>query len=748
MFARLCLTYALLAFVSVVPARSADPQHSVQLGTAFTEEPEFGDSPTIAVAWYDYNADGDLDLAVSNVGDFVNQLFTNSNGTFTEEPPFDLATRGSFAIVFADYDNDGDGDLFVGNLETPSARLYVNEGGGTFTGTSLSAGPDVIAAAWADVDLDGDLDLALGRGILGRNQDNNLFVNRGPDGFVRQLAFGGLQTQAIVWCDFDNDGDADVAVGNGGFGFIGPNYLYINNGDGTFTQSPEFGAGPGATGDADTTSLACGDFDNDGDLDVAVGNWNAQQNALYVNDGAANFTRRDEFGLHDTNTVAWADFNLDGWLDLATGNGDFGSAEQNYLYVNNGDGTFTEVAELGLGSTDAIAWGDFDNDGDPDAAVGNEHSPPQNYLYVNNTDSAEYLSLHLVGHYHDSGPRYSNRDAVGAKVSVYEAGFLGDAGHLLGYREIEAHGGFSPQNAIEALFGLPGQATVDVRIVWPGSAGVHFTQDLEGVSVGQRLTVNEAPSVCLAPADPLLPDSTGLPSSRAVSIRIPASSWGIFRAIRVRLKRLYIDSTEDPITGCPVRTTQPDLSAFDGEIRWVGPPHAFPENAVPPQPDFIASELQCCPYFRDWAPDSLIDEFGPDIDAGLIHLYGKEVVPCSVYEVQALDPCCTDLQDESCYTTITTIETSDWGDVWPPQNVVGQPSFIDISKVVDKYKSVAFDPGPPVAGAPRKVGAMLHGNVPPLNDSVSFLDINLAVDAYKTIPYKEQGPTSCTEVCD
>jgi hypothetical protein len=80
----------------------------------------------------------------------------------------------------------------------------------------------------------------------------------------------------------------------------------------------------------------------------------------------------------------------------------------------------------------------------------------------------------------------------GAKVAAYEAGFIGDANHLLGFREIEAHGGFSSQNSIDANFGLPGQALVDVRVTWPGSAGVVTVTDSVNIAVGQRITIHEA----------------------------------------------------------------------------------------------------------------------------------------------------------------------------------------------------------------------------------------------------------------
>jgi hypothetical protein len=77
-------------------------------------------------------------------------------------------------------------------------------------------------------------------------------------------------------------------------------------------------------------------------------------------------------------------------------------------------------------------------------------------------------------------------------VTVYEAGHLGDSGHILGYREICAHGGFSSQNSIDAHFGVPGAPTADIRIVWPGSGSANVVQDAQGVITGQRLTIHES----------------------------------------------------------------------------------------------------------------------------------------------------------------------------------------------------------------------------------------------------------------
>ena len=487
--------------------------------SAFVEVPQFGTGATICVAWADADLDGDLDVAVGNYFNQANELYVNNgNGTFTRQTPF--GNDNTFAVVFGDYDNDGDPDLAVGNGANQQNRLYVNQGNGAFAVQNQFGLFSTVALAWADYDLDGDLDLAVGNGILGANQQNFLYVNNGDGTFTGVANFGLLQTDSVAWGDFDADGDPDLAVGNGGFGSIQQNYLYVNNGDGTFTGFPEFGTG-------DTACLAWGDVDRDGDLDLAVGNWNATQCRLYVNNGNFTFTGRDEFGARDTNTLAWGDADLDGDLDVAVGNGDFTTADQNYLYVNDGTGNFTETPEFGLGSTDGVAWGDFDGDGDLDLAVGNEHTPTQNYLYVNVAPAGTWLVLRLVGHFHDLGTGYSNRDGIGAKVSVYEAGFIGQPDHLLGFREIAAHGGFASQNDIAPSFGLPGLATVDVHIVWPGSNGAHVAQDLFAVATGQRLVVHEQGT----PAG--IDDAAAAPVALAATLRVAPNPMSGFTRLEL-----------------------------------------------------------------------------------------------------------------------------------------------------------------------------------------------------------------------
>ena len=227
--------------------------------------------------------------------------------------------------------------------------------------------------------------------------------------------------------------------------------------------------------------------------------------------------------------------------------------------------------------------------------------------------------------------------------------------------------------------------------------------------------------------------------NRFLSFKVPVSIAGQETAIRVKLVDLYVDSTEDPVNGCPARTEGNDLSLFNGKVRYLGPPSAFDDNAAS-MPKFNASELQCNPYYRDWSPTALTTEFGAGVDTSIIYFYGAEVVPCSVYEVQLIDICCAETLDEGCFSDALQVKTALWGDVWAP---FGQVDFTDIGKIVDAFKSIPFVEGPPPGGAPKKAGSVLRGNVPSPGSAINFTDIGRVVNAFKTIAYAEDGPTAC-----
>src|SRR5690606_8678262 len=383
----------------------------------------------------------------------------------------------------------------------------------------------------ADVDGDGDLDLATAQGLLGNSQQSELYRNNGDGTFTASSLSTLAQSAALSFADFDNDGDQDLAVARGGFCCQSSNVLLVNDGAGHFTERAEFGG-------FDSTTLDWGDIDNDGDLDLAVGNWESGPNRIYLNNGDGTCSQGPELGFRDCNTLAFGDADNDGDLDVAVGNGDFTEADSSFCYINDGTGHFTEVFAFGIGSTDGVAWEDADQDGDLDLAVGNEHSPTTNYLYINDTDTPSLL-LHLVGHHHDLGSGYSNRDGIGARVTAYAAGHVGDPLFRLATREVAARGGSASQNANDCHLATPGHDTVDLIIRWQGTDGSHIEQILEGVATDQRLIVDEAAPTSSNPDAPSAWNGLRVsPNPAASSVRVDfalhaASAGGAVRRIEV-----------------------------------------------------------------------------------------------------------------------------------------------------------------------------------------------------------------------
>ncbi|MFC2167326.1 FG-GAP-like repeat-containing protein, partial [Acidobacteriota bacterium] len=177
---------------------------------------------------------------------------------------------------------------------------------------------------------------------------------------------GGVST-GCAWEDYNNDGYLDLFVSN----YDENNFLYTNNQDGTFTKVI---SGDIVTDGGLSQGCAWGDYDNDGYPDLFVANQDGQNNFLYTNNGDGSFTKvTNEIVVTDgghSASGAWGDYDNDGDLDLFVANSDY---LNNFLYTNNGNGSFTKVTSGvvvmdGENSTSG-AWGDYDNDGDLDLFV-------------------------------------------------------------------------------------------------------------------------------------------------------------------------------------------------------------------------------------------------------------------------------------------------------------------------------------------------------------------------------------------
>ena len=435
---------------------------------------------SMGCAWGDYNGDGLPDLFIANDDGENNFLYMNSGGgAFTKVSTGPVVTDGgrSFAGSWGDYDNDGDLDLYVANIAGEANFLYTNNGSGTFT--KVTSG-DIVTdtdrsngCAWADYDNDGNLDLFVANNA---GDDNRLYRNNG-DGTFTKITSGdvvndGGNSVTGGWCDYDLDGDMDLFVANNGGE---NNFLYSNNGDGTFTkETSSVVAGDGG----ESWSVSWGDYNNDGFPDLFVGN-NFEQNFLYQNNGDGTFTKVSSgevvTGNDHTRGSSWGDINRDGYLDLFASN----RQEDGYVYMNNGNGTFTKY-KTDVVDSRGCAFADYDGDGDPDlCAVDNGAN---NVLYENTSGgSNHWLSVRCIG-------TVSNTSALGARI--YSKATPGGS-PMKQTRQILGQTGFGGQNRLEAEFGLGNAVIVDsIKIYWP--SGIYW--DTTNVAADQMLTITEKPS--------------------------------------------------------------------------------------------------------------------------------------------------------------------------------------------------------------------------------------------------------------
>jgi hypothetical protein len=434
----------------------------------------------MGVAVGDYNNDGWDDIYVTCLG--PNHLLKNNgNGTFTDvtkkagvgDP------RWSTGAAFVDYDNDGELDLFVSNYVDFDIDNLPEFGKGRtcqFKGIPVQCGP---------------------RGLKGAG--DSLYHNNGDGTFTDVSKKAGVSDAdgyyglGVIASDFDGDGLVDIFVANDST----PNFLYHNNGDGTFkdigfssgTAVNENGSEQGSMG------VTLGDYDHDGRLDLFITNFDDDYNTLYRNDGKGSFTDVSyaaKVAAVSLPYVGWGtwfvDYDNDGWADLLVVNGHVYPQlptyrQRNFVHHNNHDGTFTEVgAQLGAPFAEkrtgrGAAFGDIDNDGDLDVIINNLDGPPQ-LLRNDGGNTNNSVLIKTIG-------GKSNRDGIGARVKIV-------SGDLSQIGEVYSGGSYLSQSDLRLAFGVGKRTKIDlIEVHWPSGT----IDKIADTAVNKMLTIKEGQGV-------------------------------------------------------------------------------------------------------------------------------------------------------------------------------------------------------------------------------------------------------------
>ena len=328
------------------------------------------------LAWADYDNDDDLDLVISGYtlsSVKTTKLYTNDSGAFSENTTISgiLENMGPSALEWTDYNNDGFPDLLISGIDASSnliTKLYENDGVGGLYDSGLSFGQIIGKYAFGDYDNDGDLDIAF-TGSDSEGFTTKLFANENGQ-FTENSAVSNILTDVnagfIHWVDYDNDLDLDLMVSGYNDG-IYLTKIYKNDGLGSFTDSGVSLTGVGGS------ALSWGDYDNDGDQDLFLAGYTGTVTVteLYDNNGNGGLTLNEgaTFGGWDVRNAIWGDYDNDGDLDLAVAgiDGDYVTR----IYENDNIDHFDSpslISLTGLNYSD-IAWADYDNDGDIDLTV-------------------------------------------------------------------------------------------------------------------------------------------------------------------------------------------------------------------------------------------------------------------------------------------------------------------------------------------------------------------------------------------
>jgi len=526
--------------------KSADIHFKHFYGQRSTQLPEDMGS---GAAWIDYDQDGYDDLLVINeagsltmTSEQVNKspahsmlYHNNGNGTFTDVTKIaGINFQGcGMGVAIGDVDNDGYPDIFI--TAYGKNVFYHNNGNGTFRDESKKSGLGEMKGFWtgasfADYDKDGYLDLYVcgyvkynqltKTTVLRRGNDEeppdinplsfpperNLLYHNNKNGTFTEVAFpAGVADPAgkslsASWCDFNNDGWPDLYVAND----VSDNVLYLNNGDGTFSEESHLAHVADYRG---AMGLGVGDWDNNGTMDLFVTHWLAEENGFYTNKlntiSKSSIYRSplqfqdeaEKYGLGQISLdyVGWGtsffDYDNDTRLDLFVVNGSTNQQEgnpKNLIPMNNqlfwNEGTEKGFADVTSVSGQALsyknvgrgaAFGDYDNDGDVDIFIVSNCG--EGMLFRNEGGNKNnWLELKLVG-------TKSNRSAIGTRIRIV-------SDNVSQIREVNNQSSYLSQNSLTQHFGLAKYKKIDtLNIQWPSGLNQQFLN----IPVNERIEITE-----------------------------------------------------------------------------------------------------------------------------------------------------------------------------------------------------------------------------------------------------------------
>ncbi|MEC9093217.1 MAG: CRTAC1 family protein [Planctomycetota bacterium] len=484
-------------------------------------------------AWLDYDLDGKWDAYLCQGGDPTkvataqqpkDVFYRQGAGQRFEEvtPLCEIHEHGySQGVSAGDFDGDGFGDIYVTNCGRNA--LWRNLGDGTFEEVTASTGVAngerwSSTSAWADIDLDGDLDLYVCNYVQYDRfnphpcQDDKgnpaichpkhvdawpdaLYINQGDGTFIDEAnkrgVFGkGNKALGVAIADFNKDGYPDIYVAND----TTANFLFINNGKANFEEVASLQGCDVDRAGSFQASMGLGiyDYDENGFLDIFLTHYEEESNTLYQNNGDVGFSDVSAKVRLYAPTLPWlgfgtvmADFNNDSLVDIFVSQGHVNNTpvyegkQKMVAALFSFDGVaFHELTQTGGDYFERKFIGrgtsccDFDQDGDWDLMV--NHQNDRVSLLKNESKRGHFLKLNFVG-------TVSNRSGIGTRIVVKTA-------EKEFFHELVGGTSYASSNEPSLIFGLgdySGKCTIEIR--WPTGR----TETIENVAVDQAMIVVE-----------------------------------------------------------------------------------------------------------------------------------------------------------------------------------------------------------------------------------------------------------------